>query len=137
MIFIPQVTIYNFVQIILLWSISRANCFSKVSIEPLGSSKSFITNLVCCFKSYSNGSVDQLIADWPLVFKMARFGLYFLLTAFFAFCSGFIIHDQNQASIGPGPGGLPLLVDTSEIMVGSNSWFWFFHSLINFFIGKT
>ena len=48
---------------------------------------------------------------------MARFELYFLLTGSFAFCSGFIIHDQNQASIGPGPGGLPLLVDTSEIMV--------------------
>ena len=48
---------------------------------------------------------------------MARFELYFLLTGSFAFCSGFIIHDQSQASIGPGPGGLPLLVDTSEIMV--------------------
>ena len=51
---------------------------------------------------------------------MARFELYFLLTGSFAFCSGFIIHDQNQASIGPGQGGLPLLVDTSEIMVDSN-----------------
>ena len=48
---------------------------------------------------------------------MAKFWLYFLFSPFFTLSSGFIIYDQNQASIGPGPGGLPLLVDTSEIMV--------------------
>lgn len=58
--------------------------------------------------------IDHLFTKWQ------DLSYIFLLTAFFAFCSGFIIHDQNQASIGPGPGGLPLLVDTSETMVGSN-----------------
>ena len=52
---------------------------------------------------------------------MARFWLFSLLLPFVTFCGGFVILDidKDQASIGPGPGGLPLLVDTSEIMVSN------------------